>query len=279
MELIKDKKFEGERSLFFGKDLNLENIEFGFGESPLKESSNISLKKCVFARKYPLWYSKNINMSDSKLLETARSGIWYTEDITIKNSIIEAPKTFRRAKHITLENVEMPNAIESFWNCEDINVKDVKAKGDYMFMNSKRVTLENFSLEGNYVLDGGKDIVVKNSKLFSKDSFWNCENVYVENSTIIGEYIGWNSSNITFKNCTISSLQGFCYMNNVKLIDCVLKDTTLSFEYSSVDAKVLSKIDSIKNPEAGIIEAKDFGEVIIDENCKNPNGTIIKRIK
>lgn len=279
MELIKDKKFEGERSLFFAKDLNLENIEFGFGESPLKEGSNISLKKCVFAWKYPLWYSKNINMSDSKLLETARSGIWYTEDITIKNSIIEAPKTFRRAKHITLENVEMPNAIESFWNCEDINVKDVKAKGDYMFMNSKRVTLENFSLEGNYVLDGGKDIVVKNSKLFSKDSFWNCENVYVENSTIIGEYIGWNSSNITFKNCTISSLQGFCYMKNVKLIDCVLKDTTLSFEYSSVDAKVLSKIDSVKNPEGGIIEAKDFGEVIIDENCKNPNGTIIKRIK
>lgn len=279
MELIKDKKFEGERSLFLSSDLNLENVEFGFGESPLKESSNISLKNCIFAWKYPIWYSKNIIMSDSKLLETARSGIWYTDNITIQNSIIEAPKTFRRSKFITLKNVEMPNAIESFWNCTDINIKDVNAKGDYMFMNSNRVTLENFSLEGNYVLDGGKDIVVKNSKLFSKDSFWNCENVYVENSTIIGEYIGWNSSNITFKNCIISSLQGFCYMKNVKLIDCVLKDTTLSFEYSSVDAKVLSKIDSVKNPEAGIIEAKDFGEIIIDENCRNSNGTIIKRIK
>lgn len=279
MELIKDKKFEGERSLFLSSDLNLENVEFGFGESPLKESSNISLKNCIFAWKYPIWYSKNIVMSDSKLLETARSGIWYTDNITIQSSIIEAPKTFRRSKFITLKNVEMPNAIESFWNCTDINIKDVNVKGDYMFMNSNRVTLENFSLEGNYVLDGGKDIVVKNSKLFSKDSFWNCENVYVENSTIIGEYIGWNSSNITFKNCIISSLQGFCYMKNVKLIDCVLKDTTLSFEYSSVDVKVLSKIDSVKNPEAGIIEAKDFGEIIIDENCRNPNGTIIKRIK
>ena len=53
----------------------------------------------------------------------------------------------------------------------------------------------------------------------------------VYDSTIIGEYLAWNSKNVTFINCTIESLQGLCYIENLKMINCTLMNTTLAFEY------------------------------------------------
>jgi len=130
-------------------------------------------------------------------------------------------------------------------------------------MNAKKVNANGLKLDGNYCFDGGEYIWVENSVLNSKDSFWNCKNVFVQNTTIIGEYIGWNSENVTFKNCTIESLQGFCYMKNVRLINCVLKDTTLAFEYSSVQAEI-NYCDSIKNPTEGEIITGGVGELIME---------------
>ena len=263
MKTLKNSAYTGERALFFGKDLIIENCVFYDGESPLKESENIRLKNCQFKWKYPVWYSKNVELFECTLLETARSGVWYTEDITFIDSKIIAPKTFRRAKNVTLLNVEMPNALETLWSCDGIKIKNVTASGDYFAMNSKNVEADNFTLSGNYCFDGAENVTVKNSYLDSKDSFWNCKNVTVENTTIIGEYIGWNSENVTFINCTIESLQGFCYMKNLKLINCVLKNTTLAFEYSSVDAEI-DFCDSIKNPTEGVIVTGDVGELIME---------------
>ena len=50
------------------------------------------------------------------LFDMARAGIWYTENISIEDSIIEAPKNFRRTKKIRLKNVSLPNASETLWN-------------------------------------------------------------------------------------------------------------------------------------------------------------------
>ena len=47
-----------------------------------------------------------------------------------------------------------------------------------------------------------------------------------------------------------------------------LKDTTLAFEYSSVDADINTTIDSVKNPNGGIIRSKGINELILDENIK-----------
>ena len=98
----------------------------------------------------------------------------------------------------------------------------------------------------------------------------------VYDSIIIGEYLAWNSQNITFVNCTIESLQGLCYMENVKLINCKLINTTLAFEYCRhIDAEVVSHIDSVMNPISGTIKAKSIGEVIMDKEKVNPQQTQI----
>ncbi|MBO4534745.1 MAG: DUF3737 family protein, partial [Clostridia bacterium] len=126
MDVIKDRLFEGERAEFWAQGKRYEGCTFRNGESPLKESRDISLDGCTFGWKYPLWYAHRILVERSTLLETARSGIWYTRDITIRDSLIEAPKTFRRAEGITLERVKMPNAKETLWGCKDVNLQDVK---------------------------------------------------------------------------------------------------------------------------------------------------------
>lgn len=275
MKLIKQQMLTGERALFNSKDLQVSYSTFADGESPIKESQDIKIDHSMFKWKYPLWYCKNIVVEDSTLFEMARSGIWYTENIAISNSIIEAPKTFRRAKGITLVNVTMPNAGETLWNCDEISLKDVTAKGDYFGMNSTNIKIDGFQLVGNYAFDGGKNIEIRNAKMLSKDAFWNCENVMVYDSFISGEYLGWNSKNLTFVNCTIESLQGLCYIDNLVMKNCRLLNTTLAFEYSTVDVQINSIIDSVMNPSGGIIRAEGIGELIMDETKIDPEKTQI----
>lgn len=276
MKLIKQQYLSGERALFQSEGMRIEDSIFADGESPLKESKNLEIDQSVFKWKYPLWYCQNVQMSNSALLETARSGIWYTHYMHIKDSIIEAPKTFRRSSDITLENVDMPIAEQTFWNCQDIQLNKVRVRGDYFAMNSDGITADYLNLTGNYCFDGASNIVVRHSKLLSKDAFWNCENVTVYDSTIIGEYLGWNSKNITFINCTIESLQGLCYMDNVKLVNCKLINTSLAFEYcSNIEAEITTHVDSIKNPISGAIRVQSAGEIILDETKIRPENTKI----
>lgn len=279
MEFIEQGFFTGERALYHSSGLSICDSTFCDGESPLKESRDIELKNCIFKWKYPLWYCRHIRVCGTIFLDMSRSGIWYTSDIEIVDSVIEAPKMFRRAEKIVLKNVSLPNAEETLWNCRTITLKDVQARGDYFGMNCVDVEAENFVLEGNYAFDGAKNVEIRNARMLSKDSFWNCENVTVYDSTIVGEYLGWNSKNITFVNCTIESTQGMCYMENVKMVRCRLLNTDRSFEFSSVDAEVMTKIDSVKNPISGKIAAKEIGEIILDDTLIDPSKTRIEEKK
>ncbi|MGW3983030.1 DUF3737 family protein [Streptomyces mirabilis] len=275
MQDIEEHSFTGERALFHGRDLRITHSTFADGESPLKECRDIALHRSVFQWKYPLWCSKNITVTDSALLETARSGIWYSDNISVLNSTIEAPKTFRRAKNITLEHVDMPLASETLWHCDGVSLSHVTARGDYFCMNSQNIRASDLRLSGNYAFDGAKNIEIDNATLLSKDAFWNCENVTVRDSLIVGEYLGWNSKNLTFVDCTIESLQGLCYIENLTLKNCRLINTTLAFEYSTVDADVTTVIDSVMNPSGGSIRARGIRELIMDDAKIDPRNTTI----
>lgn len=257
------------------RDIEVEDCRFYDGESPLKESTNITVNHCTFEYKYPLWYCESVEVKDTTFEPISRSGIWYTNNITLTDCLINAPKEFRRSSNITLERVTFTDGQETLWNCKEINIKDCKVKGDYLLMNSEDIIVENLELNGNYFCDSAKNVTCKNCVLYSKDSFWNCENVTLINCKIIGEYFGWNSKNIYMENCEVESLQGFCYIDNLEMKNCILNNTTLSFEYTTVDAIINSVIDSVKNPMGGKIVCKGIKELIIDENCKNPGQTEI----
>lgn len=275
MKEIKRQFLTGERSLFHGKDLRIVDTTFGDGESPLKESENIELSGSMFKWKYPLWYSKHIKVDNCIWFEMARSGIWYTHDIEVKNTVFEAPKNFRRCSDVRVENVSFVNAAEMFWSCKDVKLKNVIAKGDYFGMNSVGFEADGFSLVGNYAFDGAENVVVKNSKMLSKDAFWNTKNATVYDTVILGEYLGWNSKDLTFVNCTIESLQGLCYIDNLVMKNCKLLNTTLAFEYSTVEADIKGNIDSVLNPTSGTITADKIDTLIIEKDKVDPSKTKI----
>ncbi len=272
---IKQQYLSGERAMAFEDGVDIYDCIFADGESPLKHGKNLKLYNTMFKWKYPLWYCENIYAVGCAWFENARAGVWYTRNMEITDSEIEAPKNFRRCKNVKIKNVTFPNASETLWECGNVKIDNVTAKGDYFAMNSKDIEIDNLTLYGNYSFDGGKNITVKNSKLLSKDAFWNCENVTVENSFISGEYLGWNSKNLTFENCTIESLQGLCYIENLVMKNCKLINTTLAFEYSSVNAEINSRVDSVFNPLSGIIKAQSIGAITLDPAKIDPSKTKI----
>lgn len=275
MKEIRQEYLTGERALFNGENLKIYDTIFADGESPLKESHDIELYGSMFKWKYPLWYCKNITAEDCTWFEMGRAGVWYTDNIMVKNAVIEAPKNFRRCHGVTLQNVNFPNATETLWNCEDVIMEQVTARGDYFAMNSRNMKLRDFQLVGNYSFDGVKNMEIHNARLLSKDAFWNSENVTVYDSFISGEYLGWNARNLTLINCTVESLQGMCYIDNLVMKNCRLLNTTLAFEYSTVDAEINGKIDSVMNPSGGSIRADYIKELIIEKDKVDPDKTVI----
>lgn len=272
---VRQEYLTGERALFMSRDLKVYDSVFAEGESPLKESENIELYDSLFRWKYPLWYCNHVKAERCTWFDMARAGVWYTNDISVKDTIIEAPKNFRRCDGVTLQNVNFPHAEETFWNCRNVTLDHVTATGDYFAMNCKNMKIDHFELIGNYSFDGVENMEIYNSRLLSKDAFWNTDHVTVYDSFISGEYLGWNAKNLTLINCTIESLQGMCYIDNLVMKNCKLINTTLAFEYSTVDAEIVSNITSVMNPSGGTITADHIGELIIEKDKVDPSRTKI----
>ena len=276
MKEYRQQFFKGERALFAEDGAKIYDSIFDEGESPLKESKNIEVYDSQFKWKYPMWYSNNVTVRNCNWFEMARSGVWYTNNIKVYDSLITAPKNFRRCDGVTLENVNLTNAEETVWMCKNIKLKNVTAKGHYFAMNTDGIEIDNLRLDGNYSFDGASNITIRNSVLLSKDAFWNTENVTVYDSYICGEYLGWNAKNLTFVNCTIESLQGLCYIDNLTMKNCKLINTTLAFEYAkNIDAEITNKVDSVFNPESGTITAEEIEELIVEKDMVDPAKTKI----
>ena len=272
MEKTIGKEFGGERPLYRKKDLYLEDVVIRPGESGLKETANITAVKCRFEGKYPLWECDGFVVKDSILTVGARSGLWYSRGGELYNTIIDAPKTFRRMTGIKMRDCWIPGGSETFWDCSDIDVKDCQIeRADYVFMHCENIVLENVKLQGNYGFQYAKNVVIKNCVLNSKDSFWEAENVEVYDSVINGEYLAWYSKNLKLVRCHITETQPLCYCEGLVMEDCTFgSDCDLAFEYSDVEATVKGHVVSIKNPRSGHIHVGSVGEIIIDENIKAP---------
>lgn len=265
MTVFDQETFTGERAQYFSKDASYKSCTFCDGESHLKHASNIILEDSNFKWKYPLWNCENVQLKNCTLFDMAKSGIWYTNNISMENTVIQAPKEFRRCNGVELNNVSFSNAAETLWNCHNVKFNKVTATGDYFGLDSSDFDLNEFTLFGNYFFDGGKNIKVRNSRLISKDAFWNCENVEVYDSYISGEYLAWYSKNVRFVNCIIESNQGLCYIDNLTMENCKLINTDLAFEYSTnIKAEINSKIDSVKNPGSGEIKAQEIKTLIMN---------------
>lgn len=278
MEHISGKEYGGERPLFASHDLYLENVTIHAGESALKECTNIEAVGCWFEGKYPFWHVDGFVVKNCLFTEGARAALWYSRNLEMTDTLVEAPKMFREMDGIRLERVRIPDAQETLWHCRNVELKNVEvAHADYLFMHSENIRIEDYRQQGNYSFQYCKNVEIRNAVIDSKDAFWNTENVTVYDSELEGEYLGWHSKNLRLVNCKISGTQPLCYAHNLILENCTMADDCdLAFEYSSVEASVKSPVHSVKNPRTGSITAESYGEIILDENIKAPADCKIK---
>lgn len=281
MKTIKDSEFGGERPLFGSKDLRLENVVIHAGESALKACSDIEAVGCTFEGKYPFWHVDGFVVRDCLFRPGARAALWYSRNLLMTDTLVEAPKMFREMDGVELRNVRIPDAQETLWHCSNVKLRDVAVdNADYLFMHSNNIEIENYRQNGNYSFQYCRNVVIRNAVLHTKDAFWNTENVTVYDSEIVGEYLGWHSRNLRLVNCRISGTQPLCYANGLVLENCEFgPDADLAFEDSDVNAVIRGTVTSVKNPRSGHIVADDIKEIIIDANLREPGNCVIETKK
>ena len=268
MKQIKGKSFGGERPLFGIKDTRLEDITITDGESGIKCCKNIEADNCKFYGKYPWWHVDGSVITNCYFDPASRSAIWYSNDMVMKDCIIDGPKFFREMNNLTLENVTINDADETFWKVNGLKLHNVTLHdGTYPFMFSNDIYVDGLQSDSKYVFQYCKNVEVHNAKITTKDSFWECENVTVYDSVLDGEYLAWHSKNVRLVRCHIAGEQPLCYLDGITLEDCTFDAACdRAFEDSrNINASIKGSITEIKNPISGSIIADSIGNITYDE--------------
>ncbi len=280
MEIIKDQSFGGERPLFGQKNLRLENVTITEGESGIKCCENIEADGCRFIGKYPWWHVDGSLITNCYFETGSRSAVWYSRNMVMKDTIIDAPKLFREMENLTLENVTINDADETFWKIKNLKLRNVTLHdGTYPFMFCENVFVDGLVSDSKYVFQYCRNVEVRNAKIVTKDSFWECENVTVYDSVLDGEYLAWHSKNVRLVRCHIAGEQPLCYLDGIILEDCTFDAACdRAFEDSrNIDAQIVGAITEIKNPISGRIVADKIGSVSYDEYAKGHGCETIRR--
>lgn len=275
MNIIENKSFDGERTLYGTHELLIKNCSFdgpADGESAVKESGNIKAEHCFFNLRYPFWHDQKLTITNSEMTSGCRAALWYSNHVNISNTKLHGIKALRECSDVAIQNCDIISP-EFGWSVQKICMEDTTAVSEYFMMRSENLTFRQVHLQGKYSFQYIKNAVFEDCVFDTKDAFWHGENITVRNSTIKGQYLAWYSNGLTLINCKIIGTQPFCYCKNLKLINCEMIETDLAFEKSQVEAEIITKIDSVKNPLSGRITAPDIGEVILDD-C-NAKGKII----
>lgn len=278
METIRNKHFEGERPLFECHDLRLEQVTIGEGESAIKECSHIEAVDCHLWGKYPFWHVHKFTIDHCQFDAGARSALWYSDHMIMRNTRIDAPKMFREMHNLHLEDVVINDADETFWRCRFVEARNLELhEGTYPFMFCENVRINGLKSDSKYVFQYCKNVELHNAHIVTKDSFWECENVTIFDSVLDGEYLAWHSKNVRLVNCHLAGEQLLCYADHLVLENCTIDSACdRMFEYSNVEADIRGHIENIKNPTSGHIVADSIGSVTIDENVKAPNDCVIE---
>lgn len=264
MKIYEKLSFDKERALYGERDILVKECRFdgpADGESAFKEGGEIKAENCYFNLRYPLWHCDEVKIKNSEMTENCRAALWYSSNVEITDSKLHGIKALRECKNVKIGNCDVISP-EFGWFSSDISVHNSAFVSEYFMLRAKNLDFGNIEFKGKYSFQYIENAVFENCNFDTKDAFWHAKNVIVRNSTVNGEYLAWYSENIMFENCIIVGTQPLCYCKNLKLINCKMVDCDLSFEKSSVEAEIIGHIDSVKNAESGKIVADSIGEII-----------------
>lgn len=265
--VIENRNFDEERALYGESNILVRSCTFdgpADGESAFKECAEVTVEDCIFRLRYPFWHTRGLVARRIEMAETCRAPLWYSEHIVITDAVMNGPKALRECHDIQMKHCIVRSA-EFGWSCSDVVLSDCSLEGEYAFLRGEGLHVRNLIFHGKYSFQYIENATFENCRFDTKDAFWHAKNVVVRNSTLKGEYLSWYSDGLTLDHCTIIGTQPLCYCKNLRLIDCEMIDTDLSFERSEVDATVTSRVDSVKNPRAGTIRLPEVGEIVMDD--------------
>ncbi len=276
---IRGQQFDEERALYNAQHTDVAECVFAGpadGESVLKEARDITVRDSRFSLRYPLWHVQGFTMERTTMDELTRAAIWYANDGIITDCTLSGVKAIRECGNIRLRDCRVESA-EFGWKSSGIALEDTEITSEYIFLDSRDVTLRNVHMKGKYSFQYVDGLLIEDCVLDTKDAFWHSHDVTVRNSVVKGEYLAWFSDGLTLENCRIIGTQPLCYCQNLRLIDCTMEETDLSFEYSDVDATVKGHILSVKNPHSGRIVCDSVGEIIREAPVMECTGEVIVR--
>lgn len=267
MKVIENQTFDMERALYGSNGILVRNCSFdgpADGESAFKEGRNIETEHCFFNLRYPFWHDHSLKITDSEMTEKCRAALWYSDNVEITDSKLHGIKALRECSTVMIRNCDIISP-EFGWSVRGIRMEDTTAVSEYFMMRSENLTFRGVTFKGKYSFQYIKNATFENCVFDTKDAFWHGENITVKDSIVKGEYLAWYSDGLTLVNCKIIGTQPLCYCKNLKLINCEMVDTDLAFEKSEVEAVITTRVDSIKNPLSGHIQVQELGELIMDD--------------
>lgn len=278
MKIISNETFGGERPLFGICDTRLENITITDGESGIKCCANLEADNCKFYGKYPWWHVDGSLITNCYFAPGSRSAIWYSDRMTMRNSTIDGPKFFREMDGLTLNDVTISDADETFWRVKNLRATNLTLRGGtYPFMFCDNVCVDHLDSDSLYVFQYCRNVEVHHARITTKDAFWECENVTIYDSELNGEYLAWHSRNVRLVRCHISGEQPLCYLHGIVLEDCTFDAACdRAFEDSEgIDATIRGSITEVKNPVSGIIKADKVVKLTYDEFAKSHDCQVV----
>ena len=191
MQKIENKTFDEERALYGSTDIMIEHCSFdgpADGESALKEGENLTVKNCFFNLRYPFWHDCRLTINDSEMTDACRAALWYSDQITIKDSKLHGIKALRECSNVSIQNCDIISP-EFGWSVRGIHMKDSNVVSEYFLMRSEHITFQNVTLHGKYSFQYIENAVFENCMFDTKDAFWHGKNITVKDSIVKGEYL------------------------------------------------------------------------------------------
>ena len=267
MTTLIGKTYDEERALYGMEGVTVKRCRFdgpADGESALKECRRVRAEECFFNLRYPFWHDTDLEIEGCEMTPLCRAALWYSRNVCIRDSKLRGIKALRECERVEMEDCAIVSP-EFGWSVRGMEMRRCDAESEYFMLRAEDLRFEDVKLRGKYSFQYLRNGRFDRCVFDTKDAFWHAENVVIRDSVIRGEYLAWYCKNVTFDHCEIRGTQPFCYCEGLKLLDCRMIGTDLAFEKSSVEAEILTPVDSVKNPRSGRIVVPAVGELILDD--------------
>ena len=127
-KIVENQTFDEERALYGVSGCVVEKCVFAGerdGESALKETSDTTVKDCMFELRYPLWHALRFSVEGCTFTKDSRAALWYGKQGKISHCHLLGIKAVRECDGVQMTNCTADSQ-ELGWFCKNLDVKNCR---------------------------------------------------------------------------------------------------------------------------------------------------------